>query len=698
MSFTLLAQVGSEQIIMGTEPTKTNFQIMGSSAWEILKKAITGKGLGVLEINTKANVSTRDKYLALVIKECPECEISSMTESHGQTSYKITFPNNFYIVASIDAGTLEWQTKPTPVSQFSQYVPLIQKYIFDLSDLAGATYRLKQAGGHISISGFGGDSFWISNLLKHQANQYFMDWGFFGKDSYNANLFKRWKPEQQKIYHDVLNDHNESWRAFLIEYEQALSSQNIKHITQVFKDKNVMTAKTLLQRLSTIYYNPKQVTPWLGKRSKSKYVAHRPDAKREMIENRAIRPQVKAQDLLLFGKYYEAESWFIKNIISQGFEIELDLTPLKNYSQKETQTLGKKLIEMYKLSYEDYQDLTLSKSTETHESVEIKLGLKAQDYSANKRDELFHKTFSMFIDQKDSRYWELLFLSEFINETSYTRTLAVSRVVNLITAKKANIRRMSPHELIEFITPLLSLEEKFPEVSSEYFELIEDLIYKALKSKKDILTPSLTKSLFQMKSSRPLKEGLLRDMLKHPSMETEIALKEFNHKKYTTEYLNKALSHQISPKSETFYQLYLQAKKQGFFNQDEAVFHLLSQDIINESIEVSRSLYSIIKELTPNPLSHELQVIFQDYFSKKIEENNYARINFYQTLEDVTSLFEVTAKEHHQELARELIQNIQKTLDVIIKSPIGELTYKEDLIYLMENIHSNSDCSYLFKK
>lgn len=182
----------NEQFIFGFEPTRTNVWILKDSAVSTLKKLLFNKGKSVLEIEGKNNKEVREKFLADVRENCSKCKIIAMKESHGTISYRIVYPDGFYFNMSLDVGTLEWQTKPSTVSEIKSRVDFLQKEIYERAKKVGANIALKATGGHVTFSGFANDSFLFLNYLKWRAHNDVFDWGFFGKDEYNANPVSRW--------------------------------------------------------------------------------------------------------------------------------------------------------------------------------------------------------------------------------------------------------------------------------------------------------------------------------------------------------------------------------------------------------------------------------------------------------------------------------------------------------------------------
>src|SRR3989344_8100310 len=74
------------QIQFGFEPTATDYFIIWESFLKTLKKTLTGKGKGVLEIEGTHNTLARERYIETIRQRCPECQITEVRESHGTIS------------------------------------------------------------------------------------------------------------------------------------------------------------------------------------------------------------------------------------------------------------------------------------------------------------------------------------------------------------------------------------------------------------------------------------------------------------------------------------------------------------------------------------------------------------------------------------------------------------------------------------
>jgi hypothetical protein len=121
----LIQQRDARQFRFGFEPTRTNPRILLESGKAVAKKFITGKGDGVLAAELPIATKYRDKFMSDLRKTCPECKVFEARESHGEITFHIEFPDEYYIRSSLDAGALEWQTKPSTIPEIRKQVPIL---------------------------------------------------------------------------------------------------------------------------------------------------------------------------------------------------------------------------------------------------------------------------------------------------------------------------------------------------------------------------------------------------------------------------------------------------------------------------------------------------------------------------------------------------------------------------------------------
>ncbi len=720
--------IRTNQIVMGTEPVRTNYVLMMDSVKSIFKKIFLGKGLGILNIQTENNLGTQKKYLDLLRSRCSECIFDTIRESHGLLSYKVTFPDGFYIVSSLDAGGLEWQTKPVSVNSFKDYKLQVQKYVYDLTEELGLTKQFDGMGGHISISGYGGDSFWVSNLFKLKAKHYDSDWGFWGKDSYNANIVARFKEEQRNQYQKVLTDHDESWRKFLIGLENILANSDfdLNRVITYFDQRQTMNVKKLMANLLKTYHNPGQEIPILGMRSKNKYVASRPDVKREMIENRAIRPQKNSQELSLLGKFFEAQAWYVKEKISQGFELSPNIDKFEKKSRKQLLSNVFQEIHEYGLDWREYKVFSKTKLQETEQEIfkrPFQIEFQEISHGAKKRDSLFKKILdsSLRLDEINER--QIIFISKLINEMSYTSS-QVQKNFNLFRARfpVAIFNSFPDTTKIKVLNEISSMGEKFNDlagtIDNSKFYYTNTIINNF--EKKNI--SKIVKGYIQNISKDEFEELYSVFVKKLPSSSQKTNFLSnfetlFNFKINKLENINdeikenfellkkqyfKSSSREISP---TLSDIILKLSK---YKETEAFSLKFSREIVKGiktgRIQASNSsfkLYELLQEsksLSPR-VKKQVNKNFKNLFLKLIRDKKYGAEDFYSVKVYIENLFQVTEIKDHPVLLEMLTPKLEDAIEeTTLAGPHSGKSSPVDLKLLLKELkgRSQNHCLYYF--
>lgn len=474
----------SGQFLFGFEPTHTNPGMLLDSAYAVLKKALTGRGKGVLEIEGRTNQAGRDKYLQLLKQDCPECVITEVRESHGTLSYRITYPDRSSIGSSLDAGALEWQNSPLSVDEIHANLDRHQRHLFDLPKKAGAWMNLDALGGHVTESGYDDALFWLASL-KLDAETPVMSWGFFGKDGYNATPVKRWAPSQQAAYQAVIREYEEQWVVFLKKLESLLrdparppSSQALR---TVFASRQIMDRGLLAKKLAEIYYNPNQESKWSGKRSKPKYVAHRPavvGGSTLLIENRAVRPQKQALDLERMARYRLRRAEFIKHWLDQGYDVDFAPGFFEGWSDQKTSAQARAFIEELGLNWSDYAHLGPMKNPSlTGAESKLRDLFVRKPYGVARRDELFQQTLDAFYQLptwSNEEWMFVLALTEERGNTVITLQRELARLAKRF--ESSGFDRLPLEELDVRTRAILRLVDKYRVSSPQMFSIVHEAI------------------------------------------------------------------------------------------------------------------------------------------------------------------------------------------------------------------------------
>lgn len=669
------------QIVVGAEPVRSNYVLLFDNVKSIFRKLVLGKGEGILDPITKNNLIAQEKYMEKVRELCTDCVYEAVRESHGNISYKITFPDGYYIVSSIDAGALEWQTKPTLVQDFPKYQDRLKKYIYDIGQEMGLNKTIDGLGGHISQSGYGGDSFWIANTAKLRANNYDGSWGFFGKDSYNANIVARFNENQRNQYEMALRDHDKSWESFLKNLESVLDKESVDvdDVMDVFRSRKTMSSNELLQRLSVVYYNEKQQILPIGMRAKNKYVDTRFDPKREMIENRAIRPQQSSDEVTLLAKYFEAEAWFIKEKISAGYDYVPEVKAFKSKSRSEILSNMVSQVEQYGLDWEDYKVFsknTISKSKEDLKLGDLNFEFRKVDYGASKRDDLFKAAFSLVLEKFDGSSEQVRFIADLMEEMSYTSKEAK---INFNLFQKAigtgRFGSLAPKDqfllaskIEKMIGKFADLGKKMQGVRPYYFDVMDS-------------------DLFYTKDLSLIFEGHFANNPERHSWSYSHFRNKFQKKMTSASIQNftTLFNNQMGSLTDSSFLEFFNDLEEGFKNtkmseipdgtlnivkkaMEDSMMrtrgisfaNLILDKVATGDLKATPEAFEIFQYLDRKSPVPERNKRFQEMFLGLIKKNQYAEVNFYKVKEYFSNLLQISEVSEHNKIIEDLLPKIEQ--------------------------------------
>ncbi len=666
----------SRQFRFGFEPTVTNLPIILESGGAVVKKILTGKGEGVLSADMPVSTKYRERYLDIIRKECPDCKITEARESHGELSFHIEFPDGFYIRSSLDAGALEWQTKPSTITEIKDHLPVLQKEVFDQSKKAGMNIRLEATGGHVTFSGFGNDSFWYGNYLKFRTQHTDLDWGFFGKDSYNATPVGLWDPEQQLRYQKVHLEHDQKWEVFLKKMEVALKEGTPDaELMKIFRDRDVMPLKEYSAKLLEIYHNPKLENKWLGKRSKPKYVANKPY--KDMIENRAIRPQKGADDLLKQAQFIEAEAWYVKDQINHKLEVPFHPGSFTPNGKKVAAQNSRKVIESLGLQWKDYVRFsTIGDVKLRGDEKGIAKDFQVNEYGAGKRDQLFHQVRDHFLNKPEWSADESVFMSELLNEMSYTVPEAIENGKHLASRIRVeDMLELEPEQINRISKQIHGLSEKFPAATQEILKPVQEslqgyvkrslvdsrvtegrFILPLVESKKEILS-----EMIQVQTKMPKVGGLgiFADLVLEPGTSPSAA------ESYFQAIIRKRKSNELREIPARFHEVV--ARFQSVKNLepllDEAT-NAVSEwfaDPANAHLKVTdqdAELMNWLSERRPK-LKNRILSSLRKHYLDEIRANEFGLKNFYPTSVSFDYLVRITPEEEKPEFIEMMLENVR---------------------------------------
>jgi hypothetical protein len=172
---TLLSASVYAKAIFGAEFTFTNQSILVAQTF----RHVT---------NNPISERFRDILAEKILRECDGCLGSEGTDRYGNKTYKIVYPDGFYIVVSTDPGVVEVQTKPLTVEEWVRQKDRLQKDLFDAATSLGIPPG-QVGGGHIHMGlegSVGSNLFLMRNLLVDFANHPELSLGVLHYDIRNA--------------------------------------------------------------------------------------------------------------------------------------------------------------------------------------------------------------------------------------------------------------------------------------------------------------------------------------------------------------------------------------------------------------------------------------------------------------------------------------------------------------------------------
>ena len=671
----------ARQFRFGFEPTLTNIPMLLETTKAIVKKVVTGKGEGVLSTDMPVGEKYRTRYMERLKSECPECVVKELYDSHGELTYQIEYPDGYYIRSSTDAGALEWQTKPSTIPEIRAHTPLHQKDIFDQAKKAGIGMRFEATGGHVTFSGFGNDSFWYGNYLKFRTKNTDLDWGFFGKDAYNATPVSLWDPQQQLRYEQVHLEHDQKWENFLKKLESGLQGKATeKELIQLYQNRDLLSLEEYSAKLLEIYHNPKLENERLGKRSKPKYVANKPF--QDMIENRSVRPPKDASEPLKLAEFMEAEAWYVKEKQNQNLEVSFTPNSFTPNSKKVAVRNSRKVVEDLGMDWKDYVQFSPVVNVElTGSEKSISQDFTHKVYGAGKRDQLFVKLRNRFLNKASLTSEEAVFLADLLNEMSYTIPDAIENTKNF--KKKitpALWSRLSASEKKSVMRTSTKLAQKFPAANNDVLAPLQETLqsYISQSLKNDQLTES--RALIPLIES---KTSLLNEVTelhrmnpktKQLGLYADLVLSDESNIEASKHYFNAIIQKQklgvLDEVPSRFNEVAMRAHQSKDLQKlaedaSDAVTKWFS-DPNHSRLKVEGNDSEMIHWLAEKRPEQRNKIFapLRRYYEEKIIENQYGQKNFYKTTTYFDYLNEITAPEEKNVFLKSMLAHVHESFPV----------------------------------
>jgi len=147
------------------------------------------------------------QLLQAIQKKCPECRTEKRPGKFDLPEYLVTFPNQFWIVISVDPGAVEVQTPPLEFSEYQKLSNFIQTHLYDVA----ARLDLKPRVGHDGHTNIGVLSAFdnvheFALFLLDQVLHPELALGALGEDLRNAPPLAIQDPQQMKNFFQALDD------------------------------------------------------------------------------------------------------------------------------------------------------------------------------------------------------------------------------------------------------------------------------------------------------------------------------------------------------------------------------------------------------------------------------------------------------------------------------------------------------------
>ncbi len=162
------------------------------------------------QMPTQEGEYAQAKLLAKAILEnCQGCQMTAEWDKRKITTYRILFPNDYWIVIGADPGVVEIQTKPLPFIEYIKMAPFIQSQIYDVAKRRlGLIPPITTTDGHTNI---GVDSVFknakdLAAFILDQVSHPELALGVLGHDLGNAPPLSALLKDQQEQFYIIMED------------------------------------------------------------------------------------------------------------------------------------------------------------------------------------------------------------------------------------------------------------------------------------------------------------------------------------------------------------------------------------------------------------------------------------------------------------------------------------------------------------
>jgi hypothetical protein len=160
-----------------------------------------------------------------ILRGCPDCKLETESGKFKLPEFKITYPNGYWIVISVDPATTEIQTKPLPLEEYEKLAPYIQKNLYEPAARAGLVP--KETDNHLNI-GVRSAFPHVKNLAAFMVDQFNhpeLALGVLGKDLHNGPPLAVQTKEQWEALQHLLDSMGNYERVTFMDFARALNRQ-----------------------------------------------------------------------------------------------------------------------------------------------------------------------------------------------------------------------------------------------------------------------------------------------------------------------------------------------------------------------------------------------------------------------------------------------------------------------------------------
>lgn len=123
------------------------------------------------DISTEYGRRLIGDFARLVAEKCGECRVVPLNDRYDLPAYKVTMPQNFSFMITLDPAVMEIVPDAATKDGFKKLEPLLQSLVFEIGKSLQQTPHVSYGGGHVHL---GIDSSFEGNPVLFR--NFFVDW------------------------------------------------------------------------------------------------------------------------------------------------------------------------------------------------------------------------------------------------------------------------------------------------------------------------------------------------------------------------------------------------------------------------------------------------------------------------------------------------------------------------------------------